>query len=110
QAFRNAARAVRNAGGRSAKIRFSARRDYYPFRLKETSPVVRDAQAAAGALGWEAQLRVTNGGLDANWLTRHRVPTITFGAGQNNVHTTEEFVHIPDYLDACALALALAQQ
>ena len=55
-----------------------------------------------------AGLAPTNGGLDANWLVKHGVPTITFGAGQNNVHMVEEFVDVPDYLDGCRLALALA--
>ena len=91
-AFQSAARKVTNAEGKRAKIRFSARRDYYPFKLKENSPVVKVAKEAATRAGWESDLRVTNGGLDANWLVRHKIPTITFGVGQNNVHTIEEFV------------------
>lgn len=109
EAFRNAARKIKNAAGKHAKIRFAARRDYYPFKLKESSSVVRRAVDAAQRAGWEANMRVTNGGLDANWLTRHGISTITFGAGQNNIHTVEEYVHIPDFLEACRYALALAQ-
>ena len=66
------------------------------------------AQAAARHAGWETVLRSTNGGLDANWLVRHGVPTVTFGAGQNNPHTVEEFVSVPDFLDGCRYALSLA--
>jgi len=91
-------------------VRFQARRDYYPFRLKDNSPVVKQATVAAKYAGWEPELRVTNGGLDANWLVRHKIPTVTFGAGQNNVHTVEEFVEISDYLEGCRYALALATQ
>jgi tripeptide aminopeptidase len=72
--------------------------------------VVRRAQAAAKRLGWQPTLRLSNGGLDANWLVRHGIPTITFGAGQNNVHTVEEYVEVADFLDGCRLALALATQ
>jgi tripeptide aminopeptidase len=108
EAFRKAAASVADHRGKTAKVNFKARLDYYPFRLKEGSPVVRQAVAAAQALGWEPNLRLTNGGLDANWLVRHGVPTITFGAGQNNVHTIEEFVDLPEYLDGCRMALALA--
>ena len=57
----------------------------------------------------EPDLAVTNGGLDANWLVRHGIPTVTFGAGQNNVHTVEEFVDVPEFLRGCRLALALAR-
>ena len=45
----------------------------------------------------------------ANWLVRHGVPTITFGAGQNNPHTVDEYVDVNDFLDGCRYALALAQ-
>lgn len=107
-AFLKAGKTVKNDRGRSAKVRFQKRHDYYPFRLKPESSVVRQALAAAERAGWQATLRITNGGLDANWLVRHKIPTITFGAGQNNVHTIEEFVNVSDYLDGCRLALALA--
>jgi tripeptide aminopeptidase len=107
-AFRDAARRVTNHEGRPARVKFESRQDYYPFRLKEDSAVVRQAVAAAESLGWQPTLRTTNGGLDANWLVRHGVPTITFGAGQNNVHTIDEFVDLREYLDGCWLALALA--
>jgi tripeptide aminopeptidase len=110
EAFRKAAARVQDHQGKKAKLKFTARRDYYPFRLKETTPVVRVARAAAAAAGWAPNLRVTNGGLDANWMVRNGLATITFGAGQNNVHTIEEFVNIDDYLDGCRYALALAVQ
>ncbi|MBI3410278.1 MAG: M20/M25/M40 family metallo-hydrolase [Planctomycetes bacterium] len=109
-AFQNAARKIKNASGKHAKIRFATRRDYYPFKLKESSLVVRIAADAAKRAGWDADLRITNGGLDANWLTRHGIPTITFGAGQNNIHTVEEYVHVPDFLEGCRYALSLTQQ
>jgi tripeptide aminopeptidase len=107
-AFHAAAKRVANHQGKTAKIKFATRLDYYPFRLKADSLVVKHAVSTAEGLGWQPNLRVTNGGLDANWLVRHGVPTITFGAGQNNVHTIEEFVDLAEYLDGCRLALALA--
>ena len=107
-AFCKAASQVSNENGKTARVQFRTRLDYYPFRLKPDSPPVRQALAAARSLGWEPTLRITNGGLDANWLVRRGVPTITFGAGQNNVHTVEEFVDLKQYLNGCLLALALA--
>jgi tripeptide aminopeptidase len=108
-AFCQAAKKVTDDAGRGARVHFQARRDYYPFRLKESSPAVQIAQQAAKQAGWAPTLRVTNGGLDANWLTRHGVPTITFGAGQNNPHTVDEYVDVEQFLDGCRYALALAQ-
>jgi tripeptide aminopeptidase len=108
KAFRDAANRVRDHRGRGARIRFQARHDYYPFRLKPADPVVRYAQAAAARAGFQPTLRVTNGGLDANWMVRHGIPTVTFGAGQNNIHTVEEFVDLVEFQAGCRLALALA--
>jgi tripeptide aminopeptidase len=108
EAFRAAAMQVVDDRGRPARVRFRARRDYYPFRLKENNPVVRQALAAAQSCGWQAKLRRTNGGLDANWLVRHGIPTVTFGAGQHNVHTVAEYVDLTEFEEGCRLALALA--
>ena len=66
------------------------------------------AQAAARLIGLEATTRVGNGGLDANWLVRHKIPTVTFGAGQNNIHTLDEYVDLQRFVDGCRLALAIA--
>ncbi len=107
-AFARAAAAVTDDRGRKAKVKFAARLDYYPFRLKEDAPVVRHARAAAERAGLEPVLRVSNGGLDANWLVRHGIPTVTFGAGQNDIHTVGEWVDVPQFLGGCRLALALA--
>jgi tripeptide aminopeptidase len=107
-AFTKAAGLVKDDQGRTARIKFQARRDYYPFRLREKAPVVRHAVAAAERIGLKPALRVGNGGLDANWMVKHGIPTVTFGAGQNNIHTIEEYVEISDFLDGCRLALALA--
>jgi tripeptide aminopeptidase len=108
RAFEAAAKQVADDRGRHAKVTFRHRRDYYPFRLKDQAPVVRHALAAARRAGMAPVLRTTNGGLDANWMVRHGIPTITFGAGQRNVHTIEEHVDLADFLGGCRLALALA--
>ncbi len=108
EAFADAAAKVTDDEGRGAKIKFSTRVDYFPFRIKETAPVVKHAVAAAKSAGFEPSLRVGNGGLDANWMVKHGIPTVTFGAGQNNIHTIEEFVDLPAFLDGCRMALALA--
>jgi tripeptide aminopeptidase len=109
RAFEAAAKQVADDRGRHARVKFRSRRDYYPFRIKDSAPVVKHAQAAAKRAGLAPVLRTTNGGLDANWMVRHGIPTITFGAGQREVHTVEEYVDLPDFLGGCRMALALAQ-
>lgn len=108
QALRDAAHAVRDERGRRARLRFQVRRDYDCFRLKPDDPVVRHAVKAAENARLAPRLRTSNGGLDANWLVRHGIPTITFGAGQRNVHTVEEYVELSDFLAGCRLAVSLA--
>ena len=107
-AFVTAAGRVKDHEGRHAKVKFTSRLDYVPFRLKADAPVVGRAQEAVRASGREPNLRVTNGGLDANWMVKHGIPTVTFGAGQNEIHTVKEFVDLKEFEDGCRLALALA--
>jgi tripeptide aminopeptidase len=107
-AFHAAAEQVTDDKGRTAKVKFSSRLDYHPFRLKDDAPVVRRAFAAATNAGLTSQLKIGNGGLDANWLVRHKIPTVTFGAGQQEIHTTKEYVDVPMFLEGCRMALALA--
>lgn len=108
KAFQDAAKQVVNDEGHTARVKFTSFRGYFPYRLKDSSPVVKRAWAVAESLGFEPALSVSNGGLDANWLSRHGIPAITFGAGQNDVHTIAEYVNLADYLDGCIYALALA--
>ena len=35
-------------------------------------------------------------------------PTVTIGAGQYEVHTVKEHVHLPELANGCRLAVALA--
>lgn len=107
-AFETAAKQVTNAQGKSGRVKFQAQTDYYPFRMKESLPVVKRAVEAVSAVGATPNVRAASGGLDANWMVRHGVPTVTFGAGQNEVHTIDEWINLDEYDRACALALQLA--
>ena len=107
-AFEKAAKRVKNTDGKTGRVKFKAETDYYPFRMKENLPVVKRAVEAVSGIGAAPNIRAANGGLDANWMNRHGVPTVTFGAGQNEVHTIDEWINLDEYDRACALALQLA--
>ena len=107
-AFLAAAEQVTDDKGKKAKVKFSSRLDYSPFKLDENAPVVGRAVEAAKRAGLEPNVRTSNGGLDANWLVKHGIPVITFGAGQNAIHTVEEWVDLDLYLQGCRMALACA--
>src|SRR6187551_2368818 len=107
-AFEKAAKKVTNAQGKSGKVKFKAETDYYPFRMKDSQLVIKRAVEAVSAVGGTPNVRTANGGLDANWMVRHGIPTVTFGAGQNEAHTIDEWINLDEYDRACALAVQLA--
>ncbi len=107
-AFEKAAKRVKNSDGKSGRVKFKATTDYYPFRMKDSLPVVKRAVAAVSSIGGTPTIRAANGGLDANWMVRHGIPTVTFGAGQNEPHTIDEWINLDEYDRACALAVQLA--
>jgi tripeptide aminopeptidase len=107
-AFERAAKAVRDDRRKGGSVTFRSRLDYVPFKLRETEPVVKHAVAAAKAAGLKPTLRVTNGGLDANWMVKHGIPTVTIGAGQNEIHTLKEYVDLDEFARGLKMAVALA--
>ena len=107
-AFRRAARSVRDVHDRCGSVAFECETRYESFRLPKSEPSVRLALAAVERVGLEPSTRIANGGLDANWLTAHGFPTVTIGCGQCDIHTVDERLHVPSYLDACRIAVELA--
>ena len=107
-AFQRAARAVRNTAGKHGAVSFEGQLDYEAFRLKRDEPSVVAALAAVRAEGREPELAISNGGLDANWLTAHGIPTVTLGCGQRNIHSVHEELDVDEFQTARRIALRLA--
>jgi len=107
EAFARAARAVRNTRGRCGKVRFEHRLDYESFRLAEDAPAVAAALKAVRSAGAPDERKISNGGVDANWLCAHGIPTVTLGAGCRNPHTVDEHLDVEAFLRGCAAALLL---
>lgn len=108
KAFRKAAKTVVSAAGRRGSVQMESTLKYEAFRLEPDSPVVRTAVETLTALGLTPTFAIGNGGLDANWMVAHGIPTVTFGCGQRDIHTVNEHLHVPSYLQACRIAIALA--
>jgi tripeptide aminopeptidase len=107
-AFTKAGATVKDAGGETAEVRFSAVPSYPPFKMADTEPVLVHAKRAAESIGLKPTTIFSNGGLDANWLVRHGLPTVTIGSGQYEIHTVKEYVDLPEFANGCRLAVALA--
>lgn len=108
KAFEQAAQEVQNKAGVHGSVTFAHRKDYESFALEPDEPCVQAASAAVRSLGGEPTSRISNGGLDANWLSERGIPTVTLGCGQFDIHTTQETLHLPTFDQACRVALRLA--
>ena len=108
KAFERAAKRMRNDNDQAGEVNIDARVSYEAFRLDETDAVVTHAAAAVRSLGLEPHYDISNGGLDANYLTNRGIPTVTLGAGQSGAHTTGETLTVSHFEQGCRLALRLA--
>jgi len=108
KAFQNAAKEIKSSEGKRGSVQIEGRLDYESFAIDPKEPCVKLTEGAIRAIGREPQLAISNGGLDANWLNAHGIPTVTLGCGQMNVHMTSEMLDLAAYRDACRIAIALA--
>jgi tripeptide aminopeptidase len=108
QSFKKAQAEVKNSQGESAEVKFEHSASYPPFRLDEKSPAVQSAVKAMKQMNIEPNLIFSPGGLDANWLDKHGIPTVTIGAGQREVHTLKEYVVLSEYFEGCRLSVLIA--
>jgi len=108
KAFERAVKRVKSRDKSRGKVTFDGRLDYESFRLADDEPCVTAAADAVKAIGLKPLLHVSNGGLDANWMAVHGIPTVTLGCGQEEIHTVNESLNIAEFEHACRLALRLA--
>jgi tripeptide aminopeptidase len=107
-AFQQSARQVRNAKRRHGAVEIAGRLDYESFRLPEDDPSLLAAESAIRKIGGRPIRAISNGGLDANWLTARGIPTVSLGCGQENAHTPAERLNLPEFRKACQIARQLA--
>lgn len=107
-AFAKASKSIRNRAGETAEVEFDIQHKYESFKLSQDEPVVQAALSAIRQVGLEPETRISNGGLDANWLTDHGFPTVTLGCGQAGIHTTAESLDLEQFDHACRVAIHLA--
>jgi tripeptide aminopeptidase len=108
RAFLNAVRKVKNDKGKRGSLDFKVERLYHPFKLSPAAPVVRFTLEAMKAAGVKGRPQPCKGGLDANWLVRHGIPTVTLGAGIIGAHTVTERLDIEEFRKGCLIATSLA--
>jgi len=89
---------------------FLCRRSVLSRELRREHPGwgPRRIEHQLGRIGVEPVPFVCNGGLDANWMTAHGIPTVTLGCGQLFQHMVREQLDVSAFHDACRIALRLA--
>ena len=108
RAYRRAVKKVRSSDRRRGEVDIQGHLDYESFLLSKDDPSVLAAAAAVEAAGSDVDFAIANGGLDANWLTAHGIPTVTLGCGQNEIHTAAEWLDLEEFHRARRIALHLA--
>jgi len=108
QALREATSRVTNSSGRRGHLLFRAVPKYESFELDLEEPCVLAAEKAVRAVGLRPRREISNGGLDANWMTARGLPAVTLGAGIRNAHKCGESLEVKECLLACRVALLLA--
>ena len=107
-AFKKAARSVKNIDGKCGAVEIDGRLDYESFHLPDDSPSILAAEEAIRSLGGKPVRAISNGGLDANWISARGIPTVTIGCGQENIHTPAERLDCGEFHRACEIARKLA--
>jgi len=105
--FNQAAASVTDHKGNAGSVEFLVQKDYHAFRIPDDSPVVQRTATALDTLGLSCNPKVTDGGLDANFLNVKGIPTVTLGAGQHNPHTVDEYADLDEYRTCCQLLLQI---
>ncbi len=108
KAFQKAVKKIRSSEGRRGEVTVEGHLDYESFCLSKKDPSVLAAKAALEAAGCEVEYAIANGGLDANWLSEHGIPTVSLGCGQNEIHTAGEWLDLKEFHRARRVALHLA--
>jgi tripeptide aminopeptidase len=106
--FERAAARTKSSEGKRARTSFSREPIYRAFDLGDDAPVVSEAAGAARALGLKPVFKRQFGGLDANWLNAHGVPTVTLGAGASGPHAVGEKLDLRQFALGCEMAVRLA--
>lgn len=108
KAFQRAAKRLKNSHGKRGNIDFDCQLKYNSFRIDPNEECVQEADRVIRSMGLEPSPQISNGGLDANWMSDYGFPTVTLGSGQHNVHTVNEYLDIEEFLMGARIGLALA--
>lgn len=83
---------------------------YHGFKFDESEPVVQKAIAAIRRVGRDPLLEKSGGGSDGNVFNGFGIPTVNFGIGYEEIHTTSERMPIEELNKAAELVVAVVAE
>ena len=108
EAFTSAATAVTNVHNQSGAVRFKIGPSYEAFALADDAPIVQKVLRTARLCEIDVKLVRSDGGVDANCIVAHGIPTVNLNVGQRSIHTPDEWLDLHDFERANQLAIAIA--
>ncbi len=86
-----------------ATIDDSIRTEFETYDLPEDDPAMLRVKAALIGLGLTPDMKISGGGTDANVFRRKGISAVVVGMAVTGMHTKQEYVTIPDLVDAAHL-------
>jgi tripeptide aminopeptidase len=83
---------------------------YHGYKFDESTPVVQIAMNAVKRVGREPKLESSGGGSDGNVFNGYGIPTVNFGIGYEEIHTTNERMPLEELYKASELVLAVVAE
>jgi tripeptide aminopeptidase len=77
--------------------------DFEMFALTDDDSATQRVKTALRSLGMEPTMSPSGGGSDANVFRQKGIGAVVVGMADTNMHTLQEFVTIPDLVDAAHL-------
>lgn len=92
-----------------ARVDIRLRYAYPSYRIPARAPVVRLVRQALERVGRTPVLAVAGGGSDANMFNAHGIESVVASIGIEKMHSTSEFVPVPELLKCAEFALELVR-
>ena len=86
-----------------ATIDDNIRTEFETYTLPDDDPALRRVSAALVGLGLKPAMKISGGGTDGNVFRRKGISAVVVGMAVTGMHTKQEYVTIPDLVDAAHL-------
>ncbi|MCS1350817.1 M20/M25/M40 family metallo-hydrolase [Mechercharimyces sp. CAU 1602] len=100
---------IEAATERNATVELEVDKMYPAYKFSESDLVVQKAITAVKKVGRTPQLLASGGGSDANVIAGLGIPTVNFGIGYEEIHTTNERMPLSELYKAAELIVALIE-